>query len=124
MVPPPLRRRAHRSTHPYFFHAAQVRQGGAVLATAHNTDRHSLEAAGHAEIRACRQAGRTGRSLHGAVVVSIRVTRAGKLANARPCAQCMEAMRLAGVKRVVFSTASGEVKELRVRDATSGRVAR
>lgn len=124
MVSASLRRKASQSTHPLFFHAAQVRIGGAVVATAHNTSRYSLCAAGHAEVRACRAASRSGRSLAGAVVVSIRVTRAGKLANAKPCARCEAAMRTMGVKRVVYSTVSGGLEEIRLRHATSASRAR
>lgn len=109
-----LRRMAQRSTHPLFFHAAQVRLGGRVLATAHNTNASSLNGYGHAETRACRMAVAAGHSLVGATVVSIRVTRAGKLANARPCAKCAENMRAMGVRKVVYSTAAGVLEAERV----------
>jgi tRNA(Arg) A34 adenosine deaminase TadA len=114
MIAPSLRRTAQRSTHPLFFHAAQVKLGGAVLATEHNSSRWGTKAEGHAETRACRRAAAKGRSLRGATVVSIRVTRNGKLANARPCAQCVENMRAYGVRKVLFSTATGDLHEMRL----------
>lgn len=105
-----LRRMAQRSTHPLFFHAAQVRLGRRVLTTAHNTNAHSMTGYGHAETRACRAAVAAGHNLRGATIVSIRVTRAGNLANARPCARCAKNMKDMGVHRVVFSTDTGALK--------------
>lgn len=106
MISPSLKRVARRSTHSQFFHAAQVKAGGAVLATANNTGGYFHDAYGHAETRACRVAWASGHNLKGATVISIRVTKTGKLANAKPCGQCVANMREYGIRKVVYSTAS------------------
>lgn len=114
MIAPSLKRAALRSTHPLVFHAAQVRIGGAVVATAHNTASRGERAYGHAETMACRMAYAAGHNLKGAAVVSIRVTRAGKLASARPCPVCMENMVALGVRKVVYSTVAGTLETERL----------
>lgn len=107
MISPSLKRAARRSTHSQFFHTAQIKFGGAVLATEHNKGEYRTDGEGHAEVRACLRASAKGRSLRGATIISIRVTATGKLANARPCMKCVATLREYGIKKVVYSTAEG-----------------
>lgn len=107
-----LKRSARASSHTRFFHAAQVRIGGAVIAMGHN---EALAAGGwHAEARAIERATHRHRSIKGATVVSIRVTRTGKLANAKPCNNCLALCLDAGVKKVVYSTSQGTLETIRI----------
>lgn len=53
----------------------------------------------HAEIAALRRCGRT----EGAVAYIARVNGKGEARQSRPCPRCMEALRVAGVKRVVYT---------------------
>lgn len=109
MISPSLKRVAYRSTHSQFFHAAQIKIGGAVLATANNTSSYAPNAYGHAETRVCRTARASGHTLRGATVISIRVTKTGKLANAKPCTQCVTNMREYGIRKVIYSVADGSL---------------
>jgi tRNA(Arg) A34 adenosine deaminase TadA len=117
MIPPSLIRTASKSTHGKFFHAAQVQVGGRTLSVGYNKglggpDREGMWTV-HAEVMAIRRALYYRESLKGTTVVSIRVTRQGRLANARPCAACMKAIINAGVKRIIFSTSQGTLEEVR-----------
>lgn len=106
MFPAVAMRVARRSTHREHRHAAVVERGGAYLAMEANRNHR------HAEVAALRKLWPSER--RGVRVWSLRWTRAGNLALAKPCAACQEAMRAAGVKAVYFSTATGEIAVLKL----------
>lgn len=90
---------AKRSTHNYAFHGAVVLRGGAIVATGYN---HGWN---HAEINALRSLWPSKR--RGTLLWSIKLTKTGRLANAKPCADCEKFARESGVKYVYYSTPNG-----------------
>lgn len=85
-----------RSKHPKQRLGAVIVRGGSVLSVAENSPRWGR----HAEIRAlaaCSDA-------TGATLVVVRSTGSGL---AKPCELCSQAIRQAGITRVVYSTADG-----------------
>lgn len=58
----------------------------------------------HAEVNAIRRLVRTKKRAKGAIVFVARHTKTGRRANARPCANCVEVMRMMGIKKVAWTT--------------------
>ncbi len=96
-----------KSRHSHFFHAALVLHGNRILSSGYN--RGEL----HAEVMAMNRLPLEARPR--STVWSIRVTPTGKLANAKPCPECMEALRNNRVKKVVYSTAGGKLETMRIK---------
>lgn len=93
------------SNHSLHHHAAIVVRHGKIVATSCNWNWR------HAEVRALM---RTSEALwKGCIVYSFRFSK-GKMLNARPCEACQAFMIAAGVKRVYYSTSSGEIKEMKL----------
>lgn len=87
-------------------HAAIIVRGGSFQSFGINTYRnqpgiiHELTELGvHAEINALRCCKRT----EGAILYVARVNNKGEPRQSRPCSRCIEAMKKAGIKRVVYS---------------------
>lgn len=59
----------------------------------------------HAEVAAIRRLVRTKRRAKGTTMFVVRHTKTGQLANAKPCANCVEVMRMMGIKKVAWTTA-------------------
>lgn len=95
------RRLAKKAQHTFALHAAIVQRGGAIVSTGYNHDYI------HAEINALKDMWPSKRK--GCRVWSIRVTKGGKLANAKPCDSCETYMRHWGIKTVWYSNESGEI---------------
>lgn len=91
-------------------HAACVFKGGALLATAVNTDHN------HAEVNAIIKMGVWcgGIKKTGLTVLSIRVTSSGCLRMAKPCEKCQRYMRENGVRTVLYSNEAGEIERMRL----------
>ena len=106
-----LLKTAEKSRHKLFFHAALVVSGGRILSSGYN--RGTL----HAEVMALRKLSHKQRC-H-TTIWSIRVTNGGKLANAKPCPDCLETLRKSRVKTVIYSTAEGTIETLRIRSNTN-----
>ena len=87
-------------------HAASVFKGGALLSVATNTHKK------HAEVAALEKISTSGRKC--LTIVSVRVTRAGLLRNARPCASCQQYMSEVGVHTIHYSTDSGTMEMMRL----------
>lgn len=104
---PALFKQAAKSTHSSYFHAAQVKRGGAVLSSGHNNK------IVHAEVHALKKLWPSERI--GTTVISIRMTRGGNLGLAKPCDSCELYMRRAGVKKVIYSTREGTLAVLKLR---------
>lgn len=86
---------------------AVIRKGGRVMAVGWNIDKNDpLNVDGdwsacsvHAEMAALRQVN----DASGAIVYVARITPGGKIAMAKPCVRCQSELRLAGVKRALFT---------------------
>jgi len=103
-----LREIASRSDHNSYLHVAVVTRGGVLMAAECNQGSH------HAECRALEQLWPSER--RGTTVYSLRFTLGHKrLALAKPCPECDAYMRKYGVKKVVYSTTSGELIQFRMR---------
>lgn len=100
-------RTANRSTHKDYTHAAIVVRGGAVVAMASN------HGTAHAEVRALSRLWPSERV--GTRVYSLRFTKTGRLAMAKPCEKCESYMRRMGVKSCTYSTQAGTLERMRLR---------
>jgi pyrimidine deaminase RibD-like protein len=83
---------ASHSTHPRYRHAAILARGKRILSKGWNSDFL------HAETHAIRVASH---SVHGASLYTLMVKKAGELGNGSPCPECMDALRAAGIRKVV-----------------------
>lgn len=91
-------------------HGCIIVNGGAVQSKGTNTYRNQpgiiqeIEAlSDHAEINALKR----GSNLRGAVAYIARVNNHGEPRQSRPCPDCLQALKDAGIKRIVY-TVSGE----------------
>ncbi|MAK50984.1 MAG: hypothetical protein CMG85_17330 [Marinobacter sp.] len=81
----------------YFYRlGAVIVKGGKILAIASNTRK------GHAEVNAIKQASKT----EGADIYVTRHTPTG-MAMAKPCDNCMEAIKAAGIRRIYYTSRDG-----------------
>ena len=64
----------------------------------------------HSEIDALRLLRYRKRRAKGATILVIRFTPPGNLGNAKPCANCIETMRLMGIKQVAWTTSQQTVE--------------
>lgn len=92
-------------------HACLLVLGGAIQGYGVNTYRnqpgiiHDLDALGvHAEVKALKISTRT----QGAVAYVARVNMFGEPRQSRPCPDCMNALKEAGIKRVVYTVNGSE----------------
>lgn len=104
---PALRRLAEKSPHKTYKHAVQIVKGGSVISYGYNHDTI------HAEVQALNKLWPG--FARGTVVYSMRFTRSGNLAMAKPCDDCETALRAAGVKKVVYSNREGGLSEMSLR---------
>lgn len=98
-----LSRKARHHSHK---HAALVYKSGALVSQGVNHDEV------HAEVQALKKLWPSERA--DTTVVSIRMTRGGKLGLAKPCVMCEAYMRGAGVKKVIYSDNSGQMVTMRL----------
>ncbi|SRR6266498_2291505 len=84
-----------------FKHAAFVIKGGSIIAMAPNHHRHA-EVAALSKLWPSKRKGTT--------VLSLRVTRSGLLAMAKPCEKCMRFMLTHGVRKIMYSTSEREIE--------------
>ncbi len=92
-------------------HACLIVLGGAIQGYGVNSYRntpgivHELDALGvHAEAKALKVTSRT----EGAVCYIARVNEAGEPRQSRPCPDCMDALKAAGVKKIVYTVNGSE----------------
>lgn len=100
------RKIAKRARHSFAFHAAIVTRGGAVVATGYN---HGTI---HAEQNALGQLWPSERK--GCKLWSIRVTKGGRLAMAKPCDVCQTYLKLFGIRVVWFSNSAGQIERMKL----------
>lgn len=108
-IPPTAIDIASKSDHPDYRHAAIVVRGGAQISIGYN---HGWR---HAEVVALGPLWPSKRV--GSRVWSLRFTKTGRLAMAKPCPSCEEFMRRAGVRVVYFSNRDGEIEVMKLRRA-------
>jgi len=82
-------------------HVAIVFRGGALLSMAFNKDKV------HAEFSALSKLWPSKRK--GVTLISLRVGRDDQFKNAEPCAKCWAFIKASGVKRVMWSSKTGEL---------------
>ena len=99
-------RLAMKSDHQHFRHGAIVLKGGSIVATGYN------KATEHAEVNALKKL--DPRKRKGATIISVRVTKGGKLAMAKPCPECEKYIKESGVKSVIWSDALAHLHEERI----------
>jgi deoxycytidylate deaminase len=97
---------AKQSNHKFAHHAVFVMRGGNMLAHGHNRDTR------HAEVNALNKLWPNKRK--GTTVISVRYTRSGYMACAKPCPKCEEYLRKSGVKTVYYSDDNGEMQKMRM----------
>lgn len=98
-----LAKKARHKTH---HHACLIYRGGALVAMGVNHDTV------HAEVAALNSLWPSER--RGTKVISIRMTRAGKLSMAKPCEACEAYLRENGVKLVLYSTREGNMERMKL----------
>jgi len=64
----------------------------------------------HAEVAAIRRLVRTKKRVKGATIFVARHTKTGRKGNAKPCANCIEVMRMMGIKKVAWTTARQKIE--------------
>lgn len=96
---------AANSTHPKYRHAALVFIDGQLVGYANNKGNS------HAEYRAIEVAKLHGYGRkypyfnnHNIILLSIRITKGGKLALAKPCIKCQRLCQKLGIKNILYST--------------------
>lgn len=89
-----------KSRHHQHRHAVLVMVGKRIVGAGWNAENR------HAEMMALLHARD---EAYGADALSIRIRKSGHLGMARPCANCMAALKRAGVRRVQYSINSGEL---------------
>lgn len=96
---PKAKHKAHK-------HAVLVFRGSNVIATGFNHDEI------HAEVQALKKLWPSER--RGTRVVSLRMTRGGRLGMAKPCPECERFMRDHGVKLCIYSDDSGQMVRMKL----------
>lgn len=95
-------------------HGAVVVKSGRVMGTGFNKDRNhpkvvspehiKTDCSFHAEELAIRDAGE---NLKGARIYVARINRHGDDRDSRPCSKCLSLIRLAGIKKIVYTSEKG-----------------
>lgn len=97
---------AERARHHSHKHAALVYKSGALISQGVNHDEV------HAEVQALKKLWPNERE--DTTVVTIRMTKGGRLGLAKPCPECEAYMKLAGVKKVIYSDADGQMVTMKI----------
>jgi pyrimidine deaminase RibD-like protein len=100
------RKLSKRAQHNFAFHAVIVKRAGAVVSTGYNHGNI------HAEYAALNQLWPSER--RGCRIWSIRITRGGKLAMAKPCCSCEAYLRENGIKAVWYSNGEGRMERMKL----------
>ena len=95
--------------------AAIIIQGGKILGSGFN-QRIDYNHSHHAEIKALKSMRRQKRTPKGADIHVYRFRADGTYGLAKPCRDCMIAIKEAGIKRVFYSDYDGSMKMLKVDD--------
>ena len=101
-----IQKHSKKARHHFFKHVAILTKGGRIFSVAHNFD------CTHAEESAVRQVWPN--SCHGMTLESYRVTRTGKMAMAKPCKNCEELLRKAGIRKVKYSDSAGIIQTMKL----------
>jgi deoxycytidylate deaminase len=94
---------AGKSNHSSFMHAAILVKGGSIISTAANKGHK------HAEVLCISKCA----NLRGTTLISIRITKGGKLlAMAKPCPNCERFLKEKGIKTVFYSTSDRQIAKM------------
>jgi tRNA(Arg) A34 adenosine deaminase TadA len=91
----------HEVSRQYRLAAVGIRTDGTIVASS-NVPHRTPEPRAHAEARLTKKLD------WGSTVYVVRIQSDGRLATARPCKKCQNAMRLKGVRRCYFSVSENE----------------
>lgn len=106
MTPRLAMKLAYHARHKAHKHAVMVFRGGNIVAVGVNHDTIHAEVAALRTLWPCER--------RGTKVVSIRLTRGGKLGMAKPCPDCEAFLRKNGVKTVIYSNKNGQMERIRL----------
>jgi len=96
---------ASRSDHPRYWHCAMVIRHGRVVGVGSNGNwQHAERSAINATPEPLRR---------GSLILSLRYGATGHLRLAKPCAECLTAIREAGIRRIRYSVSDGNFLDLR-----------
>jgi deoxycytidylate deaminase len=101
-----IQKYAKKSVHKQHRHVAILTRGGAIAAIGYNR----VET--HAEEKAISKIWPNKR--RGLVLWSFRITKAGKLAMAKPCPHCEALLMASGISTVHYSDSSGSIQMMRL----------
>lgn len=113
-------REAHKSKHKYRIGAVIYRRKEIIALSCNKPYRHcarikkkykSYPTSIHAEIGAVLKARK---DLCGTSILVVRINAAGQLRLAKPCKHCHAYLDYVGIKRVIYSTNEGIMKEMRI----------
>lgn len=112
-------KQAKKSQHRQHKLGAVIVKGGRILSTGYNSLRPSLELKTetlHAEAAAVLKLLKARRlaDLSGAEMYVTRFTRGGRVGLACPCSDCRALLTSVGVRRVYYTTDTGDIGELRL----------
>ena len=93
---------ARKSRHPYFKHATLILKGSRVMAWGVNHDHIHSERDAACQIR----------NLQRCLIINVRVTKTGRIANSKPCPECETYLKSRGAKKVIYSTPKGFIEEI------------
>lgn len=99
-------KQAAKSKHKQHRFGAVLLRGGKPIVVSHNF------AYVHAEHAVLNRAWKN--EISGATLVVVRVTKNGRLGMALPCNVCIRRMYAAGVKKVLYSSEDGSIKEIKL----------
>lgn len=97
---------AKKSEHKCFKHVAIALRAGNVVSI--NVNRNTK----HAEFNCLNSIWWDQRP--GIILISLRFTKGGQLANALPCYNCLKYIQESGIKKVIYSTANRTLETLRI----------
>jgi tRNA(Arg) A34 adenosine deaminase TadA len=104
-----------------FKHSAMIVSGGKCIAVAHNADRTYIRGKIYSGLHAEHAVINRIRRTVGCTLIVIRVSKTGLLGESLPCAECVTLIRIAGIKKIYYST-ERDFKFVRVKNLYSTHI--
>jgi len=95
---------ANKSDHYHHKHATLLFKGSTLVATGYNLGNK------HSEIMALNKV-KHKMGAKGLIAFNVRLTKGGAIGMSRPCVQCEDALRMAGIKKTIFTNSMGNLRE-------------